>query len=136
MYTDPGISSQDVVSWGITTLLGNFMGQSAAWQILCQQDSVQSFPIPLAVTLIVATNGQTIVVASASVYTEPDLPQGIGSFTAMAGSMDQFTTVTEQVFLPLIYINKGGGCTESGIDSDGDGFDNCIDNAPDDPTRH
>ena len=66
MYTDPGISSQDVVSWGITTLLGNFMGQSADWHVLCQQDSVQSFPIPLAVTLIAATNGQTIVVASAS----------------------------------------------------------------------
>lgn len=134
MYTDPGISSQDVVSWGITTLLGNFMGQNADWHVLCQQDSVQSFPIPLAVTLIAATNGQTIVVASASVYAEPDLPQGMGSITAMAGPIEQFTTVTEQVFLPLLYINKGG-CAERGVDTDGDGVDNCTDPAPNDPTR-
>jgi hypothetical protein len=134
MYTDPGISSQDVVSWGITELLGNFMGQNADWRVLCHQDSAQSFPIPLATTLVAVTNGQTIVVASASVYAEPDLPQGIGSFTAMAGAVDQFTTVTEQVFLPLLYINKGG-CAERGIDTDGDGVDNCTDQAPTDPSR-
>jgi hypothetical protein len=135
MYTDPGISSQDIVSWGITELLGNFMGQNEDWGVLCQQDSVQSFPIPQATTLVAVTNGQTIVMASASVYAEPDMPQGMGSFTAAAGPVDQFTTLTEQVFLPLLYINKGG-YAERGIDPDGDGFDNCTDQAPYDPNRH
>ena len=138
MYTDPQISSQDVVSWGITALLGDFMGQNAGWSVLCQQDNAQSFPIPLATTLVAVTNGQTIVVASASVYAELDLPQGIASFTAMAGPVDQFTDVTEQVFLPLLYINKGGGecrCTDSESDRDRDGICDRCDNYPDDPNR-
>jgi hypothetical protein len=57
----------------------------------------------------------------------------ISSIT-MGGSVVQFTTVTQQVFLPLLFINAGG-CAKCDIDGDGDVIDTCTDPAPNDPSR-
>lgn len=62
------------------------------------------------------------------------MPQGIAPCIAMAGSIDQFTVVTAQVFLPLLYISRVG-CTERGMDNSGDDVDNCTDPAPHDPNH-
>ncbi|MEA3412004.1 MAG: hypothetical protein U9R74_10760 [Pseudomonadota bacterium] len=134
--TDPARTSRDVVNYGINSLLSQ-LGQNPSWNILCVQQDVQTYPVRLSTTTIVATNGESIIVASAKLYTDPNLPQGIGMFIGGAGSVDEFTSLTENVFLPLLYINKprnNGSCVR-GTDSDLDGIDDCDDNFPNDPNR-